>query len=419
MSAGSLELTLSIKCTNKAMQYFWLTLTILLIGLLFHLWKRPRNFPPGPWSVPVIGHFLQLDYRYPIPDFAKLAKRYGNIFRIYLGSTPIILTHGFEAVKEVLVNHGVEFSHRPKHPAFNIICNTKGIVMAPAGQHWKEQRRFSIMVMRNFGMGKKSMEARIQEEIEHLVRAFEVQEDTPFDPRELINRAVGNIICSVLFGHRFNYEDNSFGQLIHPINENFKLAFGMWGEIYNTLPFLRCLPLPFQKIFKNMKVIHAFLKKEIEEHRETWTPDEPRDYIDSYLDEIEKRKNGKSCFNEDSLLYCLTDLLVAATDTTTSALTWILLMMMTYPDIQAKCYREICSLQQNKTDGFCYQDRCKFPFIHAVLHEVLRLKEIVSLVPRSVTQEITIHGYTIPKVQEYVWVRILLGWSSSSSSSIY
>ncbi|XP_043935452.1 cytochrome P450 2D17-like [Protopterus annectens] len=221
--------------------------------------------------------------------------------------------------------------------------------------------------------------------------------DTPFNPSELIKRAVSNVTCSVLFGHRNEYEDNSFGNILHLTDVNFKLTCGFWGEVYNTLPFLRCLPLPFQKIIKNKKVILAFLNKEIKEHRESWTPLEPRDYIDYYFDELEKRKNDGSSFNEESLRDSLLDLLVAGTDTTATALQWALLIMVTYPDVQAKCYSELCLMLDSKADELCYEDRSKLPYIQAVQHEVLRFKVVIPLAIHSVNQEVKFLGYTIPK----------------------
>lgn len=48
----------------------------------------------------------------------QLAKRFGPVFTLHLGSRRIVVLHGYKAVKEVLLNHKNEFSGRGDIPVF-------------------------------------------------------------------------------------------------------------------------------------------------------------------------------------------------------------------------------------------------------------------------------------------------------------
>ncbi|XP_043935451.1 cytochrome P450 2F3-like [Protopterus annectens] len=218
----------------------------------------------------------------------KMAKKYGNIYSIFLGNKLIVVLNGFQAVKEALVNHAAEFSDRPEDAVFLKMNKNKGINTVPYGQPWKEQRRFTLTLLRNFGLGKRSMENRILEEATFLVKYFEEQNGCQFDPTVVISNAVSNVICSILFSQRFDYHDNTFRRRLECICEIVSLIGGFWGELYNTVPILRRLPLPFQKVFSYTCETQGFLKNIIEEHKKTLTAGEHKDFVDCYLEEINK-----------------------------------------------------------------------------------------------------------------------------------
>lgn len=53
----------------------------------------------------------------------------------------------------------------------------------------------------------------------------------PFDPVFILSRSVSNIICSVIFGSRFDYEDERLLTIIRFINDNFQIMSSPWGEV--------------------------------------------------------------------------------------------------------------------------------------------------------------------------------------------
>lgn len=63
---------------------------------------------------------------------------------------------------------------------------------------------------------------------------------------------------------------------------------------------MKYLPGPHQTIHQNYYKIVSFLYDEITKHQEEWNPDDPRDYIDTYLAEMKKVMHIKECLNKKS-----------------------------------------------------------------------------------------------------------------------
>lgn len=52
-----------------------------------------------------------------------------------------------------------------------------------------------------------------------------------FDPHTSIVHAIANIICAVVFGHRFSSEDESFSKLIKAIYFVIYFQGTIWGRV--------------------------------------------------------------------------------------------------------------------------------------------------------------------------------------------
>lgn len=70
--------------------------------------------PPGPKPFPIIGNLPSMGgYEVPYQAFDALAKQYGPIISLRLGSVPTVVVNGIENIKEVLITKTTLFDSRP------------------------------------------------------------------------------------------------------------------------------------------------------------------------------------------------------------------------------------------------------------------------------------------------------------------
>ncbi|NXC30520.1 CP2J6 protein, partial [Campylorhamphus procurvoides] len=296
---------------------------------------KSRGFPPGPTPFPIIGGLWWVRFRTDHGNLKKLAKTYGNICTLWFGQRPMVALYGFQAVKSGLTTNSEDVSGRIQSFIFDRLANGKGILVSN-GLIWKQQRHFGIGTLRKLGMGNKGMERGIQTEARHLVEFFRDKDGKAVDPSFPIVHAVSNVICAVVFGHRFSLEDETFRQLIEACN--YIVAFGnsYFYFVCELFPWAaEYLPGIVQKVQFSRDFVHFIVRQEIKSHREKGRTGEPEDFIDFYLDQIEKTRNiPNSTFDEDNMTQSVFDLFLGGSETTATTLRWALLYMLAYPDIQ-------------------------------------------------------------------------------------
>nr|QQL94704.1 cytochrome P450 2f2b [Lateolabrax maculatus] len=246
--------------------------------------------------------------------------------------------------------------------AFCVTTPVLGVILADYGSGWRDHRRFALTTLRNFGLGKNSMEDRIHEELKYTINTLEKSIDKSLSPQRMFHNAASNIICQVVFGTRFDYEDEFIKVIVQCFTENAKISNGPWAMLYDSLPMIRYLPLPFNKAFENVK-----------------------------------RGDDGSSFSEEHLIMNALDLHFAGTDTTSNTLLTGFLYLMTYPHIQERCQQEIDEVLEGK-DRATFDDRNNMPYVQAVIHEVQRIANTVPLsVFHCTTKDTELMGYVIPR----------------------
>ncbi|XP_023204709.1 cytochrome P450 2K4-like [Xiphophorus maculatus] len=380
--------------------------TVLGVGLLFIILylvtvgssRETGKEPPGPKPLPLLGNLLQLDLQRPYKTLCELSKKYGSVFTVYFGPKKVVVLAGYRTVREALVNYADEFGEREITPIFADLTKHRGILFSN-GETWKEMRRFALSTLKDFGMGKRVAEEKILEECGHLIQVFESYKGKPFNTSCPTNNATSNVISSIVFGSRFEYDDPQFRGLVSRITENIKISGSAGIQLYNTFPRLVGWIKSRQVILKNCETTMREIKDLTQKLKETLNPQICRGLIDCFL--IQKQKDEDSCvkdthFTEENLLYTVSNLFGAGTDTTAATLRWGLLLMAKYPQIQDQVQEELTRVVGSREVHV--EDRKNLPYTDAVIHEIQRLGSIAPIaVPHKTSRDVTLHGYFIKK----------------------
>nr|XP_023395616.1 cytochrome P450 2A13-like [Loxodonta africana] len=359
-------------------------LTCLSVMVLMSVWQQRKlwgKLPPGPTPLPFIGNYLQLNTEQMYNSLKKLSERYGSVFTVHLGPRRVVVLWGYDAVKEALMDQAEEFSGRGEQATFDWLFKGYGVAFSD-GERAKQLRRFSITTLRDFGMGKRGIEERIQEEAGFLVETLRGTCGTQYLP------------CpeTRLHSHWILPTDCC------PSFPFFSPHLQLYDMFYSVM---KHLPGPQQQAFKELHGLEDFITKKVEQNQRTLDPNSPRDFIDSFLIRMQKeKKNPNTEFCMKNLVLTTLNLFFAGTETVSTTLRYGFLLFMKHPDVWAKVQEEI-DLVIGKNRQPKFEDRAKMPYTEAVIHEIQRFTDMIPMgVARRVTKDTKFRDFFIPKGTE-------------------
>ncbi|XP_024535166.1 flavonoid 3'-monooxygenase-like [Selaginella moellendorffii] len=385
--------------------YYWTTCLCLAIAFfaLFNLYSRKKahsNLPPGPFSWPLVGSLPSLG-RSRHRSLHRLAKKYGPIMYMELGSRPHVIISSPAMAREVLKDHDVEFASRPQFHTFfkNVSHDYNDLVFAPHGERWKMLRRvsgteiFAAGRVNHFSGIRKRELAAFASIIEKSAAAGEA-----FDLTALLHELFTNLMTSVLFGQKFYNSDT-------PVTLEAEAYRAVWDTIIaeserlyigDFIPALRWVDKVkrSEHRLKNQIIpaVENFLNAIVKQHKESFVAENPpRDFVDVMLS-----LGGENKMDDMAIIALLQNLLVAGTNTSKGTVEWAMSEMIRCPGVQKKAHEEL--------DRIVGRNRCleetdlkDLPYIQAIVKEVLRLHPLATTgLPHSNPATSQLAGYTIP-----------------------
>ncbi|KAK6794761.1 hypothetical protein RDI58_008214 [Solanum bulbocastanum] len=369
-----------------------------------------KKLPPGPYSFPVIGGILWTIKIYINMEsiLRDLKAKYGPLITIKFGSRPNIYVASHSLAYQALVQQGAVFSDRQRAlPTHAILSsNQRSISSAPYGPLWRLLRRNLTSEMLNPSRIKSYSKARswvLGILLQHL-RHDQV------DSVKLIDHFQYAMFCLLVllcFGDKL--EESQIKDI-----ENIQRKYIV---NYRRFYILNFIPKVGNIIFRNRWKELVELRQEqesiiiplIEARRRNkeQNTEQSDEFVVAYVDtllNLELPEENRKLDVGEIVTLCR-EFLSAGTDTTSTALQWIMANLVKNPSIQEKLYREIASVVGEKQSKLSTdeevvkeEDLQKMPYLKSVILEGLRRHPPSHvLFPHTVTEEVELNGYIVPK----------------------
>uniref|UniRef100_A0AC35U2X8 Cytochrome P450 n=1 Tax=Rhabditophanes sp. KR3021 TaxID=114890 RepID=A0AC35U2X8_9BILA len=330
-------------------------LSVLFLTLfLFYecYWKR-KDYPKGPTPLPLIGNLHTIAKYQPGYDaFLMWKKQFGPIYTFWEGTEPVIAFCDFESVNEAFVKQSEKFSNRAIYPDFSKAMRNGylGIFYA-RDDMWQSQRRFSLKVLRDLGVGKSVMEEKVINETVRLIE--KIKKDAETGEVNIIQHTsicVASVINEILFGFNFEGEKEKEFLKLKKISDELQNLIQSPVNLF-ILPHYKYLKhLPYfnqecKKLIECQQVLFDFVRKDIKDHINHYdSNNEPTDFVTAFLNEMHKEDNQNdpnSDFNEEQLTVLVNDIFVAGLETTITTILYGIIYMLHNSETQEKIHEEL------------------------------------------------------------------------------
>ncbi|WOH14142.1 hypothetical protein DCAR_0933658 [Daucus carota subsp. sativus] len=390
---------------------FTVSLALLLKPLLRLVTTCRLNLPPGPVSIPILGNLLWL--RHSVSDvgpiLAKLGHKYGPIITLKFGSRTVIFISSHSLAHSSLVENGAIFSDRPRPPPTKrfLSCNQHNINTAGYGPTWRLFRRNLNSEILHPSRVKAFSHAREWVLGVLVQRLYKSTDNVGVKVVDEFQFAMFGLLVLMCFGDKLEEKEiKEVERVQRGIFSNLERVrvLDMWPVLGKTLFYRRWLEL--KRLRKNQEsVLIPLIKCRLEKLQPGLDQDE---VVTAYVDTLLKLKlpeEGDRKLSFPEIVSLCSEFLTGGTDTTTTALQWIMANLVKHPEIQGKVYDEIMSVKGNcpglggegKMVVVEEEDLQQMPYLKAVVLESLRAHPPAHFVlAHSVTQEIELDGYVVP-----------------------
>ncbi|KAK9072995.1 hypothetical protein SSX86_007317 [Deinandra increscens subsp. villosa] len=369
-------------------------LALFLLTSFFPSPKPHKNPPPSPPKLPIIGNLHQLGSS-PHRALQAMARSYGPLMLIHLGSVPVLVASSIESAKEIMKTHDLVFASRPRlNIPRRIFYDNQDIAFSQYGEYWRQVKSIAVLHLLSNKRVQSYEHVRV-DEMELMMQKIQRANGSAFNLSESLISLTNNVVCRVALGR--TYEGRKFKNLLERLME--LLGCFSVGSYIPSLKWVDWLSGLERKADEVSKEFDEFLEGVIDEHVNAkgvvgFEGSKGQDLVDVLLEF--QRENVKGFhLKRDMIKAIIVDLFTAGTDTTFTSLEWAICELLRHPRAMQELRREVVEIGQGRS-SITEDNLDKLPYLKAVIKEALRLHTpLPLLVPRESTEDVKLLGYDI------------------------
>lgn len=367
---------------------FLLSSMVVLIAHSLYIWRNPKisngKLPPGSMGLPLVGESIEFFTAYAFNDVQPFIKkrmaRYGTLFKTSLVGFPVVVSTDSEFSQYVFQQEGKLFQIQYTKSLLELL-GKDGILQFHGTLHKNLKNLILTQV------SPQRLKEKLLPEIDRFIRRALASWANLPDVN--MTDAVPDMLCDYIAMKLLSYDESK---------EKKKLRRNFKEFIDGLLSFPLNIPgTTYHACWKGRKNVLKVIGEIYEERKATGI--RRNDFLDVVLDEMKKEN---AYLNRASAIDVIFGLLFAGYETTAQAITLVIKFITANPPVLAKLMEEheaILKARENKyaESEITWEEYKSMSFTHMVINETLRLANIAPLLFRRATQDLEIHGYTIPR----------------------
>ncbi|KAM0069837.1 putative cytochrome P450 [Helianthus debilis subsp. tardiflorus] len=384
-----------------------LTISVPILVILWYKWMGTTPLPPGPYGLPVVGYLPFLGNNIH-ERFTVMAHKYGPIFSLRLGTKLHVVVNSMDLVKVVTRDMDQTFANRcPPQTALAITYGGFDVAWSNNNAHWRHMRKLLVSQVLSHPNLKASQGFRKQE-VRKTVNEVYTKIGTKVDVNKIAFDTVVNFVTSMLWGCSKSGEGKDSSYIGDGFREvEFKIIELIGApNISDFIPMLSRFDLQgrlrdmqrqlefVDSIFDN--IIEGRIKENSGKIEGKVREDGRKDILQILL-ELKDQNDAPMLLDITLIKALLLDIVVAATDTTSTMVEWVMAEILHNPSVMKKVQDELTEVigMNNIVEEYHLS---KLTYLDAVIKETFRLHPpLPLLIQRSPDKSCVVAGYNIPK----------------------